>query len=67
VAMKSTIFWDVTSCGPVVVNRRFGGKTQEEIDSFLFGLLFDPEDGYNIFLRKFFEILPDYTVLLPRR
>jgi hypothetical protein len=25
VVMKSTIFWDVTSCRPLKVNRRFGG------------------------------------------
>jgi hypothetical protein len=25
VVMKSTIFWDTTTCGPLKVNRRFGG------------------------------------------
>jgi hypothetical protein len=25
VVMKSTIFWDVTPCSPLSVNRRFGG------------------------------------------
>jgi hypothetical protein len=25
VVMKSTIFWDITSCCPLSVNRRFGG------------------------------------------
>jgi hypothetical protein len=25
VVMKSTIFWDITPCSPVSVNRRFGG------------------------------------------
>jgi hypothetical protein len=25
VVMKSSIFWDITSCSPVKVNRRFGG------------------------------------------
>jgi hypothetical protein len=26
VVMKSTIFWDITPCTPMKVNRRFGGK-----------------------------------------
>jgi hypothetical protein len=25
VVMKSTIFWHITSCSPLSVNRRFGG------------------------------------------
>jgi hypothetical protein len=25
VVMKSTVFWDITPCGPLLVNRRFGG------------------------------------------
>jgi hypothetical protein len=25
VTMKGTVFWDIRSCGPVKVNRRFGG------------------------------------------
>jgi hypothetical protein len=25
VVMKSTIFWDITPCSPLSVNRRFGG------------------------------------------
>jgi hypothetical protein len=25
VVMKSVIFWDIASCGPFKVNRRFGG------------------------------------------
>jgi hypothetical protein len=25
VVMKNTIFWDITPCSPLTVNRRFGG------------------------------------------
>jgi hypothetical protein len=41
--LKSTIFWDITPCSPLKVNRRFG---------FLLGLFFDPEDGGDIFRRN---------------
>jgi hypothetical protein len=44
--MKSSIFWNITSCSPLKVNRRFGGvshklSTYYQAD-FLPGLLFDP-------------------------
>jgi hypothetical protein len=34
---------------------------------YLLGLLFDPEDGGDTFLRKVSEFLPDYTALHFRR
>jgi hypothetical protein len=35
--------------------------------SFLLGLLFDPEDGRNLFLRNVGLLLPDYTAVYPRK
>jgi hypothetical protein len=45
VVMKSTIFWDITPCSPLKVNRRFGGKSvdfQRTIRRYIpeFGTLF---------------------------
>jgi hypothetical protein len=45
VVMKGTIFWNITPCSPLKINRRFVG-------GFLLGLFFDPEDGGDIFLRN---------------
>jgi hypothetical protein len=33
---------------------------------YLFGLLFDPEDGGSTFLQNTNELLPDFTVSYPR-
>jgi hypothetical protein len=45
---KITIFWDITTCSLLKVNRRFGEKyrihPQVQKDCFLAGLFFDPED-----------------------
>jgi hypothetical protein len=40
VDVKSSVFWDIPPCGPLKVNRCFGGS------------FFDPEDGGDMFLRK---------------
>jgi hypothetical protein len=60
VVMKSAVFWDITQCNPLKVNRRFGGTSRFYLlgrrisfhGGFLFGLFFDPEDGDNMFLRN---------------
>jgi hypothetical protein len=60
---SSAIFWDVTPCSPLSINRRFGGtcrlylqgqkiswaRNQRESSSFYF---FDLEDAGNMFLRN---------------
>jgi hypothetical protein len=33
--LKSTIFWDITPCSPLKVNRRFGGTSRSSSDSTL--------------------------------
>jgi hypothetical protein len=72
--MKSTIFWDITPCSPLKVNRRFGGKCylyrqgRRIIQAgFLLGFVFDHEDGSDIFLRNVGWLSTDYTALYPRR
>jgi hypothetical protein len=65
VVMKDTIFWDITPCSPLKVNRSFGGKYRLHLQgrkisllgtcfhaSFLLGLFFDPKDGGDMFLRN---------------
>jgi hypothetical protein len=87
--MKSTIFWDIRSCSPMSVNRRFGGTYRLHLQDrrisrarnqfasrallapcfhagFLLGLLFDPEDGVDMFFRNICSVSTDYTAL-PRR
>jgi hypothetical protein len=59
VVMKSPIFWDITPCSPLKVNRRFGGTCRlnfqgRRIDKARFlheaGLFFDPENEGDILL-----------------
>jgi hypothetical protein len=61
IIMNSTIFWDITSCSLLKVNRRFGGTYRLHLHlvlatcfhaGFLLSLVFDPEDGGDIFLRN---------------
>jgi hypothetical protein len=61
VVMKSIIFWDIAPCGPLSVNRRFGGTYYlhlEGLKTSAFTLVscsayfFDPEDGGDVFLRN---------------
>jgi hypothetical protein len=57
VVMKSTVFWDMTPCSPLKVNRRFGGTYLRALlatcfqAGMLLGLFFDPENG-DMFLRN---------------
>jgi hypothetical protein len=39
VVMKSAIFWDITLCSPLSVNRRFGGTYHRHLQCYI------PEDG----------------------
>jgi hypothetical protein len=51
VVMKSTIFWNITPCSPLKVNRRALLSTCF-YSGLLIGLFFDPENEDNIFLRN---------------
>jgi hypothetical protein len=81
-AVKSTIFWDITMCSPLKVDRRFGGACRFHLQGrrisgallstffqagFLLGVFFEPEDGGDMFLRNDGWLSRDYTVLYPRR
>jgi hypothetical protein len=50
--MKNMIFWDITSCSLLSVNRRFGGTYRLHIHlppaGFLLNYFFDPEDGGDV-------------------
>jgi hypothetical protein len=65
--MKSTIFWDITPCSSLKVNRRFGGRwplssgfknkpsSNLLANCFHAGFLlgsFHPEDGGDVFLQN---------------
>jgi hypothetical protein len=68
VVMNITIFWDITACGPLRVNRRFGTAYRLHLHGrkisraavlatcfhagFLLDIFFDPEDGGDMFLRN---------------
>jgi hypothetical protein len=66
VIMKSAIFWDITPCSPLKVNRRFRGTCRLHLQGrnravlaicfhagFLLGLFFGSEDKSDTFLRNF--------------
>lgn len=44
--LKSYIFWDIELCNLVKISRHFRGTVS------LLGLLFDPTDESNVFLRN---------------
>jgi hypothetical protein len=68
--MKSIIFWNITPCSPLSVNRRFGG-TYRLPPAFTLvsysGYLLDLEDGGDMFLRNVGWHSNDYTALYPRK
>jgi hypothetical protein len=49
--LKSPIFWNITPCSPLKVNRALLAASFHA--DFLLGLFFDPEDGGDIFLPNF--------------
>jgi hypothetical protein len=76
VVMKSIIFWDMTPCNPLSVNRRFGRTSPPSSGSCLppacllvscWTYFFDSEDGGDMFLRNIDWHSTDYTVSYPRR
>jgi hypothetical protein len=52
--VKSTIFWDITPCNPLKVDRRFGGT---------YPLYLQVEDEGGIFLRNLVPHIPHYTTV----
>jgi hypothetical protein len=63
--LKSTIFWDITPCSPLKVNRHFFLlPTFMLISSSAY--FFNPEDGGDMFFRNVGWHSTDYTALYPR-
>jgi hypothetical protein len=56
------IFWDATPCSPI----EFNFACLLLLADCFHGLLFEPENGGDIFLRNVSEILLDYTAIHPR-
>jgi hypothetical protein len=59
VVIMISMFWDITLCSLVKVNRRFGGTYRSQLQlccllhvCSMLDLPFDPEDGADIFLRS---------------
>jgi hypothetical protein len=78
VATKDSIFRDIMLCSLTKVNHRFGNYHQEGSKQsssacylfhacFLLCILFDPEDGGDIFLQNVCGLSLDDTALNPRR
>jgi hypothetical protein len=72
VVMKSIIFWDVSPCSLLSLNRRFGGTYRLLLATCLlscscWNYFFDPEDGGDMFLRNVGCNSTDYTASHPRR
>jgi hypothetical protein len=78
--MKSTIFWDITPCSQLSVNRRFGGTYSLHLQGRKISWarktsvkacgkqnFFDPEDVGDMFLRNVGWHSTDYTALHPRK
>jgi hypothetical protein len=69
VVTKSSIVWDITACSQLKVNRRFGRTCSACCllhAGFFLGLFFEPEYGYDIFLRNVGLFSADCTALYPR-
>jgi hypothetical protein len=71
--MKSTIFWDMTPCSPLSVNRGFGGiyglhlQVATCLLASCWTYFFGPEDGGDMLLRNVGWRSTDYTASYPRR
>jgi hypothetical protein len=52
VVMKVPIFWHITPCSPLKINRRLTLLVICFHAGFLLGLFFDPEDGSDMFFRN---------------
>jgi hypothetical protein len=72
--MKSSIFWDITSCSPLEVNRHFGGIHRHHLQGRRISRAknqpesrwkAEPEDENGMFLRNVGRISTDYTALYP--
>jgi hypothetical protein len=70
VVLKGSIFWDITSCNPLKVNRRFGGTCAISCyllhAGFLLEWFYNPEDGGDIFFRNISSLSTDDAMLYPR-
>jgi hypothetical protein len=68
---RSSIFWDITRCSPLEVNRNEGTSRSLLVTWFhaglLLGLFFDPEDGSNMFLWNVGLLSTDYMALYSKR
>jgi hypothetical protein len=73
VVMKFSMYWDITRCSRLKINRRFGRKYLQSSTCYLLhaGLLldsfFDTENGGDMILRNVSLLPTDYTVMFPRR
>jgi hypothetical protein len=64
--MKNSIFWDLTACSPLKVNRRFGLLCFLHA-GFLLGLLLNPEDEGDMLILNVGCLSTDCTALYARR
>jgi hypothetical protein len=70
VVMKSFIFWDITPCSPLKVNRRFGGTSRLHLQGRkTCQVRTQHEAGGNcyMFLRNVIWLSTGYTAFYPRR
>jgi hypothetical protein len=72
VIMKSTIFWDITPCSLLRVNRRFGGTYCLHLQGRRISWARSQhesrwQDGGDMFFRNVGWLSMDYTELYPRR
>jgi hypothetical protein len=79
VVVKFSIFWDITPCSPLKVDRRFGGTYRLHLQGRRISrarnqresrrqaercVFFDPEDGDDMFHRNVGRPLTDYKALI---